>query len=152
MRLSFRILALVGGLALAACGAEPRVVEPEEETTTTSITTTTTMATTPTPETPMQEEDTVQAAINDLASRLRLGAEDIELIDFREVQWPDGSIGCPEEGMFYTQAIVEGSQVLLEADGRIYDYHAGADGVPFLCESEEDDGGYDFVPPPGFHG
>jgi hypothetical protein len=53
--------------------------------------------------------------------------------------------------MFYTQAIVEGFQVLLEADGRIYDYHAGADGVPFLCPSEEDDGGYDFVPPPGFH-
>lgn len=152
MRIPLRILGLVAVLALAACGSDD-VVEPGvDETTTTTVTTTTTMATTTTPETPMQEEDTVEAAIGDLATRLRISPDEIELIDHREVQWPDGSIGCPEEGMFYTQAIVEGSQVLLGAGDRIYDYHAGSDGVPFLCESDEDDGGYDFVPPPGFHG
>jgi hypothetical protein len=41
--------------------------------------------------------------------------------------------------------------VLLEAEGRLYAYHAGPDGEPFLCESGEGDGGYDFVPPPGFN-
>jgi hypothetical protein len=49
----------------------------------------------------------------------------------------------------YTQAVVDGTQVLLGADERIFDYHAGSDGALFLCPSDEKDGGYEFLPPPG---
>lgn len=52
--------------------------------------------------------------------------------------------------MAYTQALVEGYRVILGHESRVYLYHAGSDGQPSMCESDEPDGGYDFVPPPGF--
>ena len=112
----------------------------------TATTTTTTMETTV-----LDEAKLTEAAIHDLTRRLLTTEDNIEVIEVKLVQWPDGSIGCPEEGMAYTQAIVDGAQVLLRSDGRVYDYHAGSDGVVFLCPSDEKDGGYDFVPPPGFN-
>ncbi|MDH3463085.1 MAG: hypothetical protein OEM32_05605, partial [Acidimicrobiia bacterium] len=65
--------------------------------------------------------------------------------------WTDGSLGCPEPGMSYTQTLVDGWQVLLQVGERLFDYHAGADGIPFLCASPDQDGGYDFMPPPGIN-
>lgn len=99
------------------------------------------------------ETELIEAAIKDLAQRLLTPAENIEVVETRSVDWPNGSIGCPEEGVSYTQAIVNGTQVLLGSNGKIYDYHAGDDGDIFLCPSDEDkDGGYEFVPPPNFDG
>ncbi|MGD2101017.1 MAG: hypothetical protein PVG83_02190 [Acidimicrobiia bacterium] len=94
------------------------------------------------------EPELVQKAIRDLARRLLISEESIEVVETRAVQWPDGSIGCPEEGVVYTQAIVDGTQVLLGYDGKFYDYHAGGDGEILLCASDDEDGGYDSVPPP----
>jgi hypothetical protein len=51
------------------------------------------------------------------------------------VTWPDGSLGCPQPGMFYTQMVVQGYQVVLAVDGTRYDYRIGAGGTPSLCES-----------------
>ena len=97
------------------------------------------------------EFDQVSAAIADLARHLQIEPESIELVEVRVVQWPDGSLGCPQEGESYTQAIVEGSQVILRVDGdRVYDYRADDMANVRLCPSDERDGGYDFVPPPGF--
>lgn len=102
-------------------------------------------------EEPMPDEsELVNAAIADLASRLNVSQESVEVVRAGPVEWPDGSLGCPEEGMSYTQAVVEGTEVLLGSDGRVYMYHAGPDGSIFLCPSDEKDGGYEFVPSPGF--
>ena len=51
------------------------------------------------------------------------------------VTWPDGSLGCPQPGMFYTQMVVQGYQVVLTVNGTRYDYRIGAGGTPALCES-----------------
>lgn len=75
-------------------------------------------------------------AIADLSSRLRVDSDAIEIVKSEFVTWPDGSLGCPEPGMFYTQALVGGWQVILQHEDRVYPYHAGSDGVPFLCESD----------------
>ena len=151
MSMSARILFTVIGLLLAACGMSGDDTGTDETTTTStsSPTTSTTIETTPTSENQMNEEEVVQAAIQDLASRLDVTEQDIEVVDVRDVQWPDGALGCPEEGKMYTQAVVDGTQVVLGAYERIYDYHAGADGEPFLCPSDEKDGGHEFLPPPG---
>ena len=95
---------------------------------------------------------TLELAIADLTSRLKRDASAIEVVSASRVTWPNGSLGCPEPGMMYTQALVEGSKVILGVDGRtrIFIYHAGSDGQPFLCPSTEPDGGHEFVPPPGF--
>ena len=95
-------------------------------------------------------ETVVDKAILDLVARTGVSADSVTVIVAEAKTWPDGSLGCPQPGMSYTQALVDGSRVLLEAEGRLYAYHAGPDGEPFLCASDEEDGGYDFVPPPGF--
>lgn len=69
----------------------------------------------------------------DLARRLGVGEDDIEVISEREVTWPDGSIGCPQPGMAYTQALVNGSQIVLRHTGVDYHYHAGGSRGPFYC-------------------
>lgn len=89
----------------------------------------------------------VEASRTDLATLLGVEESSIEVAEAKRVTWRDGSLGCPQPGMMYTQALVEGSRVVLEHDARFYDYHAGADDDPFLCESDAEDGGYDSVPP-----
>ena len=82
----------------------------------------------------------VPAALLD-AVRARLAADtgldvaSAEVKVAQDVQWPDGSLGCPEPGVSYTQAIVPGYQVVLVLDGREYDYRVTArSGTIRLCE------------------
>ena len=43
--------------------------------------------------------------------------EDVTVVSYEDVTWPDGALGCPEPGMSYTQALVPGARLVLEADG-----------------------------------
>lgn len=94
--------------------------------------------------------DIVLTAIDDLADRLEVDTRRIRLIESTRVTWPDGSLGCPRPGESYTQALVEGYRVVLSHEGRAFDYHASEDASPFLCPTDEPDGGYEIIPPPGF--
>ena len=94
--------------------------------------------------------DTVTTAIDDLAERLGVDPRRIRLIDSHAVTWPDGSMGCPQPDQEQSQVEVDGYLVLISHEDRLFTYHAGSDGSPFLCPSEEEDGGRKFVPPPGF--
>lgn len=159
MNVKSRILIAAVALTVVSCGTPTDDAGGSATTTEALVTTTTEDAVTTTGapattlETPLLDEaKLIQTAIRDLAGRLEADEESIEVVESRSVEWPDGSIGCPEDSLSYTQAIVDGVQVLLSSDGKIYDYHAGLDGEIFLCASDEKDGGYDFVPPPGFNG
>lgn len=77
----------------------------------------------------------VTAAVEMLAEAKGVDPGDIEVIGFEEVVWRDGSIGCPIEGMMYTQALVDGTRVALGLDGEVYVYHVEGSGEPFLCET-----------------
>lgn len=81
-------------------------------------------------------QDAVSLARRDLAERLDISPEDIRVDQSRQVTWPNGALGCPEEGMMYTQALVEGFYIVLEAGNATHAYHAGRDGVPFPCPAE----------------
>jgi hypothetical protein len=101
---------------------------------------------------PTSDQDqlaSVGSAVGDLAERLGAPPTEIEVVSAEKVTWPDGSLGCPEPGMSYTQSLVDGSKVVLRYDERVYVYHAGSDDQPFLCPSEDKDGGHEMVPPPG---
>ena len=50
-------------------------------------------------------------------------------------QWNDGSLGCPEPGQVYTQALVNGYWIVIEHDGRSYDYRASERGYFRLCQN-----------------
>lgn len=84
-----------------------------------------------------QPDVPVVAAVADLAGRLGIPVEEIEILDARAVTWRDGSVGCPEPGLAYTQAEVPGFLVVLRVDDASYRYHAGAGSSPFLCETPQ---------------
>ena len=76
----------------------------------------------------------VQAAKKDLARRLNVRQEAIELAGAVEaVTWPDSSLGCPEPGMMYAQVLTPGYRFKLESGGKLYEYHTGK-AVVKLCE------------------
>lgn len=87
-----------------------------------------------TPSTAEQREQ-VRLATEDLMQRLAVQAEEITLVDITGVVWTDGSLGCPQPGMFYTQALVEGTRIRLRVGDVIYHYHSGRNQAPFYCEN-----------------
>ena len=79
--------------------------------------------------------DLLDRILADAADHSSVAADAIEVIRAEAVEWSDGSLGCPEPGMLYTQAIEPGYQVILDADGAELDYRATASGTFRLCES-----------------
>jgi len=109
--------------ALGACGqSETAEPEPEQEGTTM-----------PSTEPPGAEAPAAREAVADLAQRLGISEDDVRVASMEEVTWRDGSLGCAQEGMMYTQALVDGSRIVLEVDARTYEYHQGQ-GRVFWCE------------------
>lgn len=150
MRLRVTALLTLAVTAISACGAGTEL--PAAEPTTTAPTapaTTESEATMPASD--QDQLPIVAPALDDLAGLLGVTPDDIEIVTSEMVTWPDGSLGCPEPGMSYTQALVEGSKVVLRYEDRVYVYHAGEDDQPFLCPSEDKDGGREMVPPPGYN-
>lgn len=81
---------------------------------------------------PQAKLDAIRA---DLADR-GVDAAALTVVGSDAVTWPDGSLGCPEPGMAYTQALVEGMRVVVEVAGATYDYRFGTGDVPRLCPGE----------------
>ncbi len=81
-------------------------------------------------------QEIVTQARDDLARRLSIDPAKIELVEASEVTWPDGSLGCPQPGMLYTQVTVDGLRLRFSVGGRIYSYHSGGGRPPFWCEKE----------------
>ena len=78
----------------------------------------------------------VDMAVADLAERLGVGADDIEVLAAYLVVWPDTSLGCPQPDMMYLQVLTDGSVILLGSGGAVFRYHTGGDQFePFLCTS-----------------
>lgn len=80
-----------------------------------------------------------------LAARLGVDEGAIQVVKVAEVVWPDTSLGCPQPGMAYAQRLVNGSQIVLQAEGRRFHYHSGAGRGPFYCEHPQppaEAGGY----------
>jgi hypothetical protein len=55
------------------------------------------------------------------------------------VTWRNGAIGCPEPGMAYTEALVPGYRIILNAGGEIHHYHGAGGLAPFRCPSDRVD-------------
>jgi hypothetical protein len=76
----------------------------------------------------------VDQAKADLAERLSIHIDAINLIEARRVTWPDGSLGCPQPGMQYPQVLTPGYLVLLEANGIQFEYHTSESNI-FYCKN-----------------
>ena len=76
----------------------------------------------------------VAVARADAARRAGLPGEPFVVVSAEPVTWSDGSLGCPQPGVMYTQALVPGFRIHLRGAGRDWLYHASQRGQPFLCE------------------
>lgn len=76
----------------------------------------------------------VEDSVADLADRLAVDSHAITIAKVESVTWRDGSMGCPEPGMSYTQALVDGVRVELTLDGESYWYHQGGSNPIRFCE------------------
>ena len=102
---------------------------------------------TPAPMNPTSTTPSPAAGGNDLPSLIRTVSDDaarrsgvdasrVRVIEAGAVTWSDGSLGCPEPDRMYTQALVPGFRIRVEAGGQQFDYHAGARGTWRLCPAD----------------
>jgi hypothetical protein len=77
----------------------------------------------------------VAKARADLQRRLSVTPEEVVLVEFKAVVWPDSSLGCPRPDMVYTQVQRDGVLIRFTAQGRAYEYHGGSGRDPFLCDT-----------------
>jgi len=134
---------LAAGLLLAACTATPPTATPD----TAGPPADTPGAATPTIE-PMPPEtfppfegdvpqEIMETLIDEVALRGGVGLGEVRIERALAVTWSDASLGCPEEDMLYTQALVDGYWVVLEAGGQTFDFRMGESGLPRLCPEGE---------------
>ena len=75
----------------------------------------------------------IEAALDDAANRSTTARADIKVASAEAVTWPDGSLGCPQPGMLYTQALIAGYRIVLQAGEQTLNYHAMSRGKPVFC-------------------
>jgi hypothetical protein len=64
----------------------------------------------------------------DLAERLNIDPSVITVVSVEAVDWPDGCLGVQTPGVMCTMVITPGYLVILEANGKQYEYHTNASG------------------------
>ena len=69
----------------------------------------------------------VQAAQQQLAALLKRPAGEVALQSANRQEWPDGSLGCPVEGMLYPQVVTDGFRLVFTTDNQTkqYEVHTG---------------------------
>jgi hypothetical protein len=66
----------------------------------------------------------IDLAIADAADRAGVDPAAVTVVSAEARTWPSGALGCPEKGYLYTDMITPGYRIVVEADGRQYDYRA----------------------------
>lgn len=80
-------------------------------------------------------QNLIEIAREDLAQRLSLSISQIDLVDAKEVIWPDSSLGCPQPGMAYADVLTPGYMIILKAGDKEYEYHASKGTFVIYCEN-----------------
>lgn len=125
--------AAAGLAALLLTGCSGSDGPPTDEPTTLHPTHSPTGQASSTSEEPGEQAADLHSAVEDLAERLDIPADDIQAGPLESVTWPDGSLGCPRAGQSYPQVLTDGYRVILTAQGHDYAYHAGPEGEWFYC-------------------
>lgn len=85
---------------------------------------------------PMGEtpEEMFTAVLDDALSRSGAERSAVQVVKSEQVEWSDGSLGCPQPDTMYTMAIINGYQVILDIGGQMYDYRLSDSGAFVLCD------------------
>ena len=75
----------------------------------------------------------LEPILKEAAALANIAREKLVIVRAEPVVWNDGSLGCPEPGMMYTQALVNGYWVVIDGAGQTYDFRVGRGGSFRLC-------------------
>lgn len=73
--------------------------------------------------------------LDDASSRTGVPKGSLEIVSAEARTWPNGSLGCPQPGMAYTQMVVDGYRVVVRGGGQTLDYRGSGPGRFKLCEA-----------------
>lgn len=79
----------------------------------------------------------VAVAQSRIAEQYIVSTTDVVLADVTPIIWEDGSLGCPERGVTYPTADVEGYRIVVELDNRAFIFHAD-DRTLIPCAPEDE--------------
>lgn len=88
-----------------------------------------------TPRATVRQRDSSQAANaarSDLAQRLNIPEDQIEVVSVEKTEMPLGSLGCGATGGSQNQGLIIGDEIVLQAAGQEYVYRSGS-GKTALC-------------------
>lgn len=80
-------------------------------------------------------QNLIEKAKADLAQRLSVPIDEIAVLEATTVTWPDGSLGCPQEGMVYAQVLTPGYLIRLQSGAQEFEYHASKGTTLIFCEN-----------------
>lgn len=78
-------------------------------------------------------EHLIAPVLADASERSDVATPELEVTASSRRTWSDGSMGCPQPGMHYTQALVSGWRVVVQAGGQTLDYRLSDRGYFVLC-------------------
>jgi len=78
-------------------------------------------------------EGLIDIAKQDLARRLEIIPEGIEVLLIETAEWPDTSLGCAEPGLSRRPVAIPGYRLVLSTMGREYVYHTNRDSGVVFC-------------------
>jgi hypothetical protein len=78
-------------------------------------------------------QEILEPILKEAAALANVAREQLVILRAEPAVWNDGSLGCPEPGMVYTQALVNGYWVVIDAAGEKYDFRVGRGSSFRLC-------------------
>jgi hypothetical protein len=136
MKTKLMMLMMLSTVLLAACGAPS--TPPTVPTSPPSVPTSPPSVLPTMPASPLHPDSGTGAAAGqdaavansrqDLAERLNIDPSVITVVSVEAVDWPDGCLGIQTPGVMCTMVITPGYRVILEANGKQYEYHTNTSG------------------------
>jgi hypothetical protein len=80
----------------------------------------------------LPSEALISQALADASGRTGLPLAALSVVESSPRTWRDGSLGCPEPGMNYTQALVPGWRLVIRAGEELLDYRMATRGTAFM--------------------
>ena len=94
------------------------------------------------PDVPLQTPPNVPGIPTEILNMVRTEAarlagvsvDEVGVVAATAVTWNDGSLGCPQPDEMYTQALVRGYQIIVQAGDEEFDFRVGEDGDFRVCD------------------
>ena len=86
------------------------------------------------------EQKMINISLESLSRKLNVDTAQIKINKITKVTWRDASLGCPKPGVDYMRVETPGYSIILEVEGKTYEYHTDESKRATLCNSAQPKG------------